>query len=573
LSSSWGRNYGAGGLWGAAAVMAGVLAAGVGETQAAVLGTYAFTGADPAGDGSVPTLTHLTFGSLSRTNITAESVNDQFVSSAYTSGTAAADQISDYAQFTVTATAGWRVNLENLTFKYTRQDMNANRQGPLNGQVRSSFESYAAGSGTGSTFAPTTTQQTATWNFTDYSTTQVDPGATFRIYGWNSPGNPSSNMRMLLDDITLNGSVTALARMNVTHNAPSRVMAGVNNNFTVNVTNTDVRSAGESQDALTYAIGSAGDVSGSGSSGGLAVGTTQGSTYTINTTSGLKTGTITIGANNAFSPPSNVNFNYTAVNNRVVTASNVGLGMALVNTNLTGNSSLSTSGDNNNFTAVTVATTGGPDGNGASVTGGSGTLFDGASDVGSRVLDATFTLAGAYSGNVTLLTTGEGLSGEAPINVLVPYTATALDHSNGSFDTPADQDTLSVNFGVVPLLSAQSAGFSIYNLLATAGFTAALDLDAINESGDTFNKFSHNVAATQIAAGGGNGYSIFFDTSEQGVFSASYTIDLSDQDLPGATSQSMTINVSGEVVPEPTAALALLSGGLLATLRPRRRGR
>ena len=67
---------------------------------------------------------------------------------------------------------------------------------------------------------------------------------------------------------------------------------------------------------------------------------------------------------------------------------------------------------------------GGTDSNGLlTVNGGSNTLFNSATATNVRTLSGTAGMAGAISGTVTLTTSGKGLTGESPINVLVPYTA------------------------------------------------------------------------------------------------------------------------------------------------------
>src|SRR5690606_37475784 len=101
----------------------------------------------------------------------------------------------------------------SLSFDHQRVDINVNNErGPQNGAVRASFESYAAGSGTGSTFSPTTSAATAHWDFTD---PVAASDATFRIYGWNatSPGQSPANGSLRLDNITVHGELIALARM------------------------------------------------------------------------------------------------------------------------------------------------------------------------------------------------------------------------------------------------------------------------------------------------------------------------------------------------------------------------
>ena len=57
------------------------------------------------------------------------------------------------------------------------------------------------------------------------------------------------------------------------------------------------------------------------------------------------------------------------------------------------------------------------------VNGGGNPVFNSASVTNVRTLSGTAGMAGAISGTVNLTTNGEGLTGEQPINVLVPYTA------------------------------------------------------------------------------------------------------------------------------------------------------
>jgi len=265
--------------------------------------------------------------------------------------------------------------------------------------------------------------------------------------------------------------------------------------------------------------------------------------------------------------------NATVVANRLVTGSAVNLGSVIVGGNYGGTSNLSTTLDDDNATRVTVATTAAADGNGVSITGGTGTLFNAASSTGTRSFGGTASGAGAKSGSRTLTTTGEGLAGEAPVNVTISYTGSVLDHSNASFTSPANTDTILLDFGTVAQNSAQSLPFSIQNLVATAGFTAGLDLDSILEA-DPDNVFSSNVATfANLAAGSSNAYSVSLDTTNVGTFGGSYVLSLSDQDLPGATGgQTLTINVIGEVVPEP-AGIGLIGAAAAAVMGPGRRRR
>ena len=147
-----------------------------------------------------------------------------------------------------------------------------------------------------------------------------------------------------------------------------------------------------------------------------------------------------------------------------------------------------------------------------------------------------------------------------------------LDHANASFAGDADSNSLTIDFGTVDQGSSQSRGFSLHNLLATVGYTAALDLDSVGET-DSANVFSTDLATfLNLAAGGSNAYSVTLDTTATGSFAGTYTLSLSDENLAGATGgQTLTLNVVGEVaaVPEPSSLAFAAFAALL--LRRRRR--
>lgn len=291
---------------------------------------------------------------------------------------------------------------------------------------------------------------------------------------------------------------------------------------------------------------------------------------------GLKIWTATMTSNLTSGQDGSVNVSATVLANRVVTATTANLGTAIVGGTWTGTSNLSTTGVNTVATDVSVATTGGPVG-GISITGGTGTAFHAAADTGTRSLSGSFGTAGNQSNSITLTTTGEGLTGEAPINVGIGYTAVAIDHSNASFSSAGNQDALNINFGTVMQNSVQSLGFNLYNLVALAGFTADLDLDSVIESGDVSNKFSTTlpgIASLNLLTAGSNlAYSVAFDTTSAGLFSATYTLATSDENLSGATAGApLTINVTGEViaVPEPATIGFGMVLGAATLLRGRR---
>jgi endonuclease/exonuclease/phosphatase family metal-dependent hydrolase len=126
---------------------------------------------------------------------------------------------------------------------------------------------------------------------------------------------------------------------------------------------------------------------------------------------------------------------------------------------------------------------------------------------------------------------------------------TVLAHANGSLAPGSDQDALTIDFGIRARGSSVPVqNFAVYNLADASGFTAGLDLDSINASG-SLARLSANVATfTNLAGGGSTSFGASLDTSAVGSLSTSYTLNLSDQDLLGATTLApLTVNLSARV--------------------------
>ena len=116
----------------------------------------------------------------------------------------------------------------------------------------------------------------------------------------------------------------------------------------------------------------------------------------------------------------------TVVDNRVVTGTPVNFGLVHVGQSCSGSTTLSTTGDNNHFTAVTV-----PGGSSGGVTVAGGTAVfnaDGVSET-RAVTTGALNSAGILSSSVVLSTNGENLSGEVPVNVSVPYSVQVFSGS------------------------------------------------------------------------------------------------------------------------------------------------
>jgi len=167
--------------------------------------------------------------------------------------------------------------------------------------------------------------------------------------------------------------------------------------------------------------------------------------------------------------------------------------------------------------------------------------------------------AGAVSGtlvidNTDLTSSGPG-TGSADGDDIVTIDATALDPSNASFTLAGDFNSFVWDFGQVPMLSgAAPLDLNVVNLEATPGLTADLDIDAIQGSGDTGAFDVDLVPQSGVAAGASVAFQAIVDASvPEGAYQAVYTIQTSDEDIPGATAGApLTLTVSVEVTaPSP----------------------
>ncbi len=130
-----------------------------------------------------------------------------------------------------------------------------------------------------------------------------------------------------------------------------------------------------------------------------------------------------------------------------------------------------------------------------------------------------------------------------------------LDPAEASFAAGLDQNLLTIDFGTQVVGGTLNSPFDIFNLQDTANFTADLDLDSIAGVGDTAVLGSNLATFTGLDADSFNSFIASFDTSTLGNFSATYTLNLSDEDIPGETYQALTLQLLGEVVSTLTGDL------------------
>jgi len=163
-------------------------------------------------------------------------------------------------------------------------------------------------------------------------------------------------------------------------------------------------------------------------------------------------------------------------------------------------------------------------------------------------------IAGVRSGTVTIdntdLTSGGAGDGSADGNDTINVSAEVVAHAEASFDGSVNEDAASADFGAVDVGTGEHVlAFSIYNLEGDSGFTADLDLDAVNCSGDTDVLTTDLAPTAGIAGGTSQSFTATLDGSaEVGTYEVTCTIAVSDENIPGAQSGTpLTLTLTGEV--------------------------
>jgi endonuclease I len=193
-------------------------------------------------------------------------------------------------------------------------------------------------------------------------------------------------------------------------------------------------------------------------------------------------------------------------------------------------------------------------------------------------LNASTSTAGLKSGTVTVdnldITTqgGAGKGANDPDDV-INVTASVVDHAQPSFRNDSNISTLYLDFGGVQQNSGKhSLNFSLFNKMLTQGYTAGLDLDSITSSGNTGILSTSLTTFSNLAAGSEADFAAMIDTATTGDFSASFTLNPSDENIPGAANLApLTVQLHGTVmaVPEPAAIVMLLTVAIGVLIRRR----
>lgn len=196
---------------------------------------------------------------------------------------------------------------------------------------------------------------------------------------------------------------------------------------------------------------------------------------------------------------------------------------------------------------------------------------------GADQLDYAYTAAGAVATSgtgsdaalgasnthvITISTTSVGLrSGTVSVIASSPQamsptfsgtiSTSVLDHAIGSFASAATTTSLTIDFGTLIRGGASaSSSVTLFNRPAASGtaWTAKLDLDAVSSTAPV-GVFSTTLAPlANLASGSSRAYAASMASGTAGAFSGTYTLALSDEDLPGAAFQQLTLAVRGSVI-------------------------
>lgn len=324
---------------------------------------------------------------------------------------------SAYYEISFTPTAGYQLQITDFDFG-TR----STTTGPQSYSLFSSIDAYGVALMSGSI------TNNSSWAYKDNTafalTAEANTPVTLRLYVYGGSGSPGSGtINHRLDDIKITVTANPVASGNntaitasTTNVALGRVMqtaSNPTNNVTLNKTGSDTTT-------YTVVAGGSASVTGAGTSFAGGSQSDQIGVGIDRATTGAKTGTVTVdntaansaGANQGSADPNDViNVSGTVVADRQIDGS-VNVGKVFVGTSVSGTATLTTTGDSDHFTTVTVNGDAVVQGN-ASVAAGVTTTFDDTSDTVSREITGTFGQSGnGQSLSVDLNVTGEGLAGE-----------------------------------------------------------------------------------------------------------------------------------------------------------------
>ena len=163
----------------------------------------------------------------------------------------------------------------------------------------------------------------------------------------------------------------------------------------------------------------------------------------------------------------------------------------------------------------------------------------------------TFTFSAATVGtNTGSLVVTAASPQTANANITNNFSVEVLHHASASFASNSIVSSIDLDLGSVTFGNgAVSQSFDLFNLPGVAGsaWTARLDLDSVSTT-DPSGLFSTTLSPfSNLVAGASSSAAVSMAAAALGSFNGSFTLNLSDENLPGATAQSLTITVRGTV--------------------------
>ena len=329
-------------------------------------------------------------------------------------------------------------------------------------------------------------------------------------YVWAVFGGGNNNSQMYVGSNPVNGASSDTQSWRVMQNGTLDTRSEIMHKVGVDPTTYDITLGGDAT-CPQYGTGQCIDYNTVNRTLSVGLSSSTGST-------GLKTGTVTIhntdlttsgtGYGSADGDDT-INLSAAVVANRMVTASTVDFGVVHVGVAASRPVTLSTaSGDDNHATRVSVGNAG-PDANGISVIGGANPLFNANTVTDDRTVSGTFSVVGLKNASITLVTTGEGLSGESPINVPVSYTAQVYSGQSGWKASTGGSWGSNSNWqdSVTSTISAAPGTWGVNGDTATFGTAigsspATVNLNGANPSLASI-AFNNSTAGYTIAQGSG----------------------------------------------------------------------
>lgn len=153
--------------------------------------------------------------------------------------------------------------------------------------------------------------------------------------------------------------------------------------------------------------------------------------------------------------------------------------------------------------------------------------------------------AGARGGQVRIDHDGQGIDDVSPF--LRDLIWDVLDPAEASFEAGQATETRHVDLGLAwQGAAAPVVDLEIFNLESMPGYTAALEITGAAGVGDVEQLVAGILPAT-VQAGDSTSFSAWMDTARLGGFATTWSIAVSDENLPGADTGWLTLNLTGAV--------------------------